>query len=81
MGSTMNYKMFDATSIASQVDVVLLATIRCILIVFFLLVTLMSFVFAIVLTAVCLFAAGLHLMLRLVAQRPETRRMFALAGC
>lgn len=72
---------FNTASLDAQIDTVLVGSLRVILVVFFLIVAVVSFVFAVTLTAVCLFAAGLHLMLRLVAHRPETHRLFALAGC
>lgn len=78
MGSTFNY---NSARIESHIDAVLVGVIRSIILVFFLFVTLTSFVFAVTLTAICLFAAGLRLMLHFVARRPETQRLFALAGC
>lgn len=72
---------FNTASLDAQIDTILVASIRVLVVVFFLVVAIVSFVFAVTLTSVCLFAAGLHLMLRFVAHRPETQRLFALAGC
>jgi hypothetical protein len=69
------------TSIEAQIWKTLQVVIRIFVIVFMALVGVLAFTFAVTMTGMCVATLGLCLMLRLVARRQETRRLFALAGC
>ncbi len=76
----MGTHKYSTAQIEQQIDSILIGVLRVFILVFFLAVAVISFAFAVFITGLCFTALVLKAALHLVARKPETSRLFAVAG-